>query len=411
LWVNPQLARGVLQYLAAYQATTIEPARDAEPGKILHEVRKGEMAGLGEIPFARYYGSVDATPLFVMLCGAYYERSGDVEFVRSLWPHIEAALKWIDTYGDPDGDGFVEYARQSSQGLAVQGWKDSFDSVFHADGTLAEGPVALCEVQGYVYAARIAAAQIAELLGDEKKANTLRQQAEQLRRRFEDTFWCEELGTYALALDGKKQPCRIRTSNPGHCLFTGIASPERAARVADNLLNATFFSGWGVRTVADSEARYNPMSYHNGSIWPHDNAIFAMGLARYQLNDHVPKIFAGLFDASLFVDLQRMPELLCGFPRRSGEGPTLYPVACAPQSWAAAAAFSLLQSMLGMTIDAPRRQIRFVRATLPENLERVWISNLKVGSATVDLALERFRYNVGVEVLRREGDVEITALK
>src|SRR5262245_54012009 len=369
------------------------------------------MAALGEIPFGRYYGSVDATPLFVVLAGAYYDRTADRAFAESIWPAVEAALDWIERYGDRDGDGFVEYSRRSPNGLSVQGWKDSHDSVFHADGTLAEGPVALCEVQGYVYAAWRAAAHLAGLLGRVSKADGLLEKALNLRRRFAETFWCEELSTFALAIDGDKRPCRVVASNAGHCLYTGIASTDHAARVASTLLSEPVFSGWGVRTLAAGEARYNPMSYHNGSIWPHDNALTAAGLARYEHPEAVQQIFTGLFDASLFVDQHRMPELFCGFVRRPGEGPTLYPVACAPQSWAAAAVFSLLQSLLGLAIDAPRRQIRFVRPALPESLKKIVIRNLRVGPATVDIALERYPGDVGIELLRRDGHVEIVSVK
>jgi glycogen debranching enzyme len=386
------------------------PEQDAEPGKILHEARGGEMAALREIPFGRYYGSVDATPLFVALAGAYYEHTADRAFVESIWPNVEAALGWVDTYGDPDGDGFVEYQRRTPDGLVQQGWKDSHDSVFHSDGTLAEAPIALCEVQGYVYAAKRYAAELARALGRWDRAAQLARQAERLRERFEDVFWCEGLSTYALALDGKKRPCRVKTSNAGQCLFTGIVSPERALRVAETLLNEASFSGWGIRTVAASEARYNPMSYHNGSIWPHDNALIAYGLGRYRLPEAASRVLTGMFDASLFVDLHRMPELFCGFPRRAGQGPTLYPVACAPQAWSAATVFMLLQACLGMRIEATLRRIFFSHPLLPESLQEVELFGLRVGDASIDLRLERHDHDVGVNVLRRDGDVEVVAV-
>ena len=407
LWVNPEIARGVLGYLAALQAKQRDPGRDAEPGKILHETRKGEMAALREIPFDLYYGSVDATPLFVMLAGSYFDCTHDLGFIRSLWPHIDFALRWIDNYGDHDGDGFVEYERRSSMGLIHQGWKDSWDSVFHSDGTLAEGPIALCEVQGYAYAAKLAGAAIASALGQTKKARMLLTQAEVLKETFQKAFWCEEISTYALALDGEKQQCKVSASNAGHCLYTGIAEEEQAGRIANTLMQEHFFSGWGVRTLAVAEARFNPMSYHNGSIWPHDNALIAAGLARYGFKEHASRILTGLFAASLFVEY-RLPELFCGFYRRDGEGPVPYPVACSPQSWSAASVFLLLQAILGIKIDAASSRLSFVRPVLPEFLDEIQIKNLKVGSGSVDLLIHRRARYATVEIERREGPVEIS---
>src|SRR5205807_439085 len=329
-------------------------ASDAQPGKMLHEMRGGEMAKLREIPFALYYGSVDSTPLFVLLAGLYWKRTGDHETIRALWPAIEAALAWIDGPADADGDGFVEYYRATEQGLANQGWKDSFDAIFHADGRLAEGPIALAEVQGYVYAAKRLAARCARRMGREDTARKLESAAARLADAFEAAFWCPDLGTYALALDGAKRPCRVRSSNAGQVLFTGICAPERAAEIAHDLMRPHFFTGWGIRTVAEGEARYNPMSYHDGSIWPHDNALIALGLARDGLKHSVECVFKGLFDAATYMDLRRLPELFCGFRREKQRGPTLYPVACAPQAWASATPFTLLEAALGLEFDADR---------------------------------------------------------
>lgn len=410
LWIRPQLAKGVITYLAATQAEALESERDAEPGKILHEARSGEMAALGEIPFKRYYGTVDATPLFVLLAGHYYRRTGDRALMEQIWPHIERALNWIDRHGDWDGDGFVEYARHSTNGLIQQGWKDSNDSVFHADGSLAAAPVALCEVQGYVYEAKLLAAELAGLLGRDEWSQRLRQQAAALKKRFNEAFWLDELDTFALALDGDKRPCAVRASNAGYALFTGIADPEYARRTADTLIATDSFNGWGIRTVAAGQCRYNPMSYHNGSVWPHDTAIAAMGLARYGFKDKALKILTGLFDAAVFLDLHRLPELFCGFSRLPGQGPTLYPVACSPQAWASGAIFQLLQGCLGLSFSPETPQIRFYHPRLPHYLNWLRISNLRFDAGVIDLALTRHAHDVGINVERKEGDIEVTVV-
>ncbi len=407
LWLAPWIAKGVLQYLASTQATDIDIEAEAQPGKILHETRNGEMADLGEVPFGHYYGSIDSTPLFLMLAGAYLDSTRDREFLKHLLPHIDLALEWIDRYGDVDGDGFVEYQRHGNKGLVQQGWKDSNDSVFHADGQIADPPIALCEVQGYVYAAKMAGARIFADLGDQPRQATLETQAAELQNRFEEAFWCDHLSTYVLALDGEKKPCRVRTSNPGHCLYTGIADPKRARLVAHSLVSPDFFSGWGVRTVACYEARYNPLSYHNGSVWPHDNALIAAGMARYGQREFAGQILMGLLDLSSAVEMHRLPELICGVERRPGQGPTLYPVACSPQTWAAGAVFMLLQSCLGIWVDSRDRKLVFERPHLPGGIRHLTIRELQIGDATVSLALERYERGVRVELIEKQGNVRI----
>jgi glycogen debranching enzyme len=408
LWIDPRVALGVLKRLAFHQAKAADPLDDAEPGKILHEMRCGEMAALREVPFAHYYGSVDATPLFVLLAGLYVERTGDEETLAELWPAIEAALGWIEGAGDPDGDGFVEYQRASEQGLANQGWKDSYDAIFHADGRLAEGYIALAEVQGYVFAAKKLAARCALRMGLIERAGQLATDAESLAERFEQAFWCEELGTYALALDGAKQPCKVRTSNAGQLLFSGMVREDRAREVAADLMRPHFFSGWGIRTVATGEVRYNPMSYHNGSIWPHDNALIALGLSRYGLKHSVEHVFKGLFDAATYMDLRRLPELFCGFRRERHRGPTLYPVACAPQAWASATPFTLLEAALGLQFDAERGEIRLRNPRLPAFLNEVILRELRLKGASVDLRIRRHGDDVSLEVLRKRGQIQVS---
>jgi glycogen debranching enzyme len=410
LWLDPSVALGVLGHLAATQATAVEAASDAEPGKILHEARHGEMARLGEVPFRRYYGSVDATPLFVVLAGAYLERTDDLEAMRRLWPHIQSALDWIDRYGDRDGDGFVEYGTRTKQGLVNQGWKDSHDAIFHADGRLAQGPIALVEVQAYVYAAWRAAEEISRRLADPLRAIEFEKKADAMRRRFDDRFFDGSLGTYVLALDGDKQPCRVRASNAGHALFAGVALPERAPSVVRSLMASSCFCGWGVRTVASTEARYNPMSYHNGSVWPHDNALIAAGFARYGFRREAARIFESLFDASSYVDLRRLPELICGFPRQQTRGPTFYPVACMPQAWAAATPLYLIQSCVGLAFDGAARRITFSEPLLPEFLDEIVLRGLSVQGGSADVALRRSNRQFVVDVLEKRGSVGVLAV-
>jgi glycogen debranching enzyme len=387
LWLDPALAKGVLTYLAARQATEHSAFRDSAPGKIMHETRGGEMAALKEIPFGVYYGGVDTTPLFIALAGAYLRRTDDLALIAALWPALTRAIGWVEGEGDSNGDGLVDYQRGADTGLANQGWKDSEDSVFHADGRFPVGPIALVEVQGYAFAAYQAMAEMADRLG-EPGAGRWIGQAEALRRRVEERFWMEDTGFYGIAVDGAGALCTPHTSNVGHLLFTGLPSPARAARVTECLLAPGFNSGWGLRTLASGQARFNPMSYHNGSVWPHDTSICVAGMARFGERRGVARVMGDMFRAARCFGL-RMPELLCGFQRRAGEPPIAYPVTCMPQAWAAGSPFLMLQACLGLSIDAQRREVRVVRPALPHGIDSLSVDRLDVAGATVNLTFQR----------------------
>jgi glycogen debranching enzyme len=408
LWIFPEISRDVLAYLAKRQSMVMDDIQDAEPGKILHEVRMGEMVNCGELPFSKYFGSADSTPLFVMLAGKYFRRTGDMAFIKSLWPNIENALKWIDNFGDPDKDGFIEYDRRSEHGIDNQAWKDSSDSVFHEDGTLAASPIAMCEIQAYVYAAKKEAAFLAQCMDLPDMADRLYREAEEMRQRFEKIFWDDKMEAYILALDASKKACRIYASNMGHLLFAQISSQERADKIAKLLMGSRFFSGWGIRTIAGEQSRYNPMSYHNGSVWPHDNAMIAEGFSKYRLNRYAADILDAIFQMSRYTELNRIPELFCGFGRRKNQGPTLYPVACSPQAWSAASVFLLLKSCLGLHINAVEKSIRFTTPCLPESLESVEVRNLDINGAAIDFLAIRHENDVTVRVTKRTGNLRVS---
>jgi glycogen debranching enzyme len=407
LMLSSRPARDSLQVLAGLQGSSMDDWRDEEPGKILHEIRKGELARAGRIPHTPYFGSVDATPWFLILLAQYFRWTNDLGFVKELLPAAEAALEWIDRFGDLDGDGFVEYHSRSPRGLRNQGWKDAHDSVIHADGRPAEPPIALAEVQAYVYMAKVRMADVYGALGDFERAVRLKDQATVLRRRFHEAFWMEEEGFFAGALDADKEPVRTIVSNPGHGLYCGIVEPRRAEDVARRLFEPDMFSGWGIRTMSKEAAGYNPMSYHNGTVWPHDNALIAAGLKRYGFLDATNRIATAMFEAAQYTDYMRLPELFCGFTRRAPSPPVQYPVACSPQAWAAGTPFLLLQGMLGISAAAHENVLTVNRPHLPPWLNEVEVRNLRVGDSTLSLVFRREGETTGFSLLSRDGDVRV----
>ena len=403
----PEIARGTLRFLARHQGRVTDEFTDQEPGKIMHEYRLGEMAACREIPFIPYYGTVDAPPLFVMLLAEYVRWTGDLDLAREIWPAAEAALGWMAAAGSGDAPGYLRYARRSPRGLENQGWKDSHDAIMHASGALAPPPIALVEVQGYQFAALEGAAAVAALIGRDDAAKTLRARARRLRTRFEADFWMADENFYALALDGHDEPARVITTNPGHALWTGIAAPARAEAVARRLMADDMASGWGLRTLGRREALYNPMSYHNGSVWPHDTAIAALGMRRYGFLEPFFALSTALFEAVLHFQGSRMPELFCGFPREWGHGPTRYPVACEPQAWSAGVVYQLVSGMLGLVPSAAENRLTLDRPGLPPWLKWLEVHDLRVGKSRVTLRAAQGREGAAIELLGRAGDVEI----
>lgn len=395
LWFEPGLAKGVLSYLAEHQAQESSAFRDSDPGKIMHETRRGEMSALGEVPFGRYYGGVDTTPLFVALAGAYAERTGDYAQLDQWWPALERAAEWIVAKAAQHPLRLISYARAMDGGLTNQGWKDSGDSIFHLDGRFPEGPVALVEVQGYAYAAYRTMAELTARRGDAAAAERWSGRAAALRKVVEQRFWMPDEGFYGIALDGQGELCRVVASNPGHLLFTGLPRADRAQRVAERLFSSDFFSGWGLRTLADGEPRFNPMSYHNGSIWPHDTALAALGLSYYGERAGVVKLTAAMFEAASQLEM-RLPELFCGFPRAAGEPPVAYPVACLPQAWAAGSVFMLLQACLGLSIKGETAEVEIRDPVLPIGIDRLSVAELEIGDGSIDLTFERQGARVAV---------------
>ena len=407
LAVNTDLAWSTLRGLAAHQGKKEDEWRDEEPGKILHEVRVGELARAGTIPHTPYYGSVDSTPLWLSVLHGAYRWTGDLDAVRELWPNVLAALEWIDEHGDSDGDGYVEYRKRSERGLDNHGWKDSADAIAHPDGTLAEPPIALVEVQGYVYQAKKNIARLARDLDDPDLADRLDKEADELKERFNRDFWLEDQGFYALALDGSKRPVETLTSNPGHCLWSRIIDEARAPKVVRRLLSPALSSGWGIRTLAAKQTPYDPIGYHTGSVWPHDNALIAHGMRRYGFDRESQQVLDQMALAGAFFPYARFPEVFCGFSADEVPVPVQYPVACRPQAWASGAPLLMVRSYGGFSADAPRGVLYIDRPRLPSWLQRIEILGMRVGDARLDLVFSNNDGVTATEIPRKDGELEV----
>ncbi|MBO0726540.1 MAG: amylo-alpha-1,6-glucosidase [Blastocatellia bacterium] len=405
---DPKIAAQTLRLLAKYQSCRLDEWRDAQPGKILHELRTGEMAKLGEIPHTPYYGTIDATPLFLILVGRQAAWAGDLKLFDELRDSIEMALEWIDKYGDLNGDGFIEYASASEKGLINQGWKDSGDAIVNADGSLGRPPIALVEAQGYVYRAKREIAELFRRAGADGRAEQLESEADELRRRFNRDFWLKDKGIYALALQAGQEPVTVVSSNPGHALWSGIVDEEKAQRAMERLMADDMFNGWGVRTLSEKERRYNPVGYHLGAVWPHDNSIIAAGFKRYGFDEAEMRIFTGIVQAAMHFAHYRLPELFAGFHRREFGLPVRYPVACHPQAWAAGSVPYLVETSLGLVPEAFEQRLRVVRPQLPDFVHWLEVRKLKVGGAHADLRFERVADGtIAFRVMRIDGRLDV----
>ncbi|WP_059172578.1 amylo-alpha-1,6-glucosidase [Bacillus sp. FJAT-27445] len=394
---NPQIAKGTILTMANYQGTKLDPWRDEQPGKIMHEIRYGELASTGQIPFTPYYGTIDATPLFLILVKEYVNWTGDYEILADIETHIESALNWIDAFGDRDGDQFIEYHQEASKGIANQGWKDSGDSIVHRNGDYAKSPIALSEVQGYVYQAKTGIADLYEHIGKNEQAEKLRLDAQKLMNKFHEAFWMDDQEFYAIALDAEKKQVGTITSNPGHLLYSGILNQEQSEAVSNMLLSPKMFSGYGIRTMGEGEAGYNPMSYHDGSVWPHDNSLILLGLSKTGHQDKANTVIGGLIKASEYFEYNRLPELFCGYDSSLGKA-VKYPVACSPQAWAAGTPLVFVQTILGLFPDSVKKEISLSPQLLPE-MNELAAYNIRIGEGLLSIKLNRSNEGTKVNII------------